>query len=113
MKVLAAFLLGGFLAFMLFLFAMLASASAHDHWIADGKFKGPDGQSCCGKDDCEPIAGNMVSITPAGFYLKQTGETIAHSEAKDSQDGKFWRCRYLTGVNEGKTRCFFKVEPGL
>lgn len=93
---------------------MVKKALAHDSWINQGGWEDPVSKdSCCGTNDCERVAGDMVSRTPAGYYLKQTGETIPMSRALPSQDGQFWRCRYLTGLNTGKTRCFFTVEPGF
>lgn len=83
-------------------------------WIMEGELRDPVSHEwCCGAEDCEPVPSDMVSRVPDGFYLKHTGETIPESRAMDSKDGQFWRCRYLHGIDTGKTRCFFKTEPGM
>jgi hypothetical protein len=83
-------------------------------WIMEKDARDPETNlSCCGKDDCKPVPGSEVSIVPGGFYLKQTGETIPYHRALESQDGQYWRCEYQIGNVVGKTRCFFKVEPGM
>jgi hypothetical protein len=95
-------------------FVMTGGARGHDSWINKGGFRDPQTKShCCGENDCEVIPGDMVSITPYGYYLKQTGETIPTARAMDSEDGQFWRCKFLAGIDTGRTRCFFKVEPGM
>jgi hypothetical protein len=103
-----------FVAGTAFLATARRPAWGHAHWISDGTFKDPESKEwCCNSTDCKPIPGSEVAPITGGYYLRQTGETIPHHRALDSKDGQFWRCEYMAGINTGKTRCFFKVEPGM
>jgi hypothetical protein len=81
---------------------------AHDHglpnWITK---KHP---SCCGEDDCFRINMNDVSMREEGIYIKATGEVIPYKDVKQSEDGEWWRCVYLSdpkNKESNKTRCLF------
>lgn len=82
-------------------------------WIAREGHKNANGESCCGKNDCEKIEADAVRERRDGFlvfYVFGTDvkvEIVPHVEAKTSKDGHYWRCRYP----DGKRRCFF-VPPG-
>ena len=83
-------------------------AAAHDFWINHGDYKSPaDGSHCCGDHDCFMISPADMELTAAGWLIKSLGETIPHSEAHQSEDGEFWRCKR----HDGSRRCFFAPQP--
>jgi hypothetical protein len=43
-----------------------------------------------------------VKITPAGYFVIKTNETIPFSEATPSPTGTYWRCHW-----GGQRKCFF------
>jgi hypothetical protein len=82
-------------------------ASSHDFWINHGNYTSPkDGSHCCGKSDCERISAEDVRITPRGYALVN-GELVPYSEAQNSEDGEYWRCKRY----DGSRRCFFAPQP--
>jgi hypothetical protein len=88
----------------LFLFA--APATAHDLWINHGNYSSPNGEHCCGVQDCQSLAPDAVKITPGGYSLNN-GEIVPFSEALGSEDGQYWRCKR----QDGSRRCFFAPQP--
>jgi hypothetical protein len=86
-----------------------AAVRAHgDHdWIRRGGYKGVDGSSCCGQDDCDQLPAVRVERTPEGYRLLDFGLTVPFRQAMPSEDGKFWLCR-----ERGAMRCFFAPPPG-
>lgn len=79
----------------------------HDFWINGGNYKSPtDGSHCCGDNDCKIIAPEEVKATPRGYMLS-SGELIPYSEAQQSEDGEYWRCKR----HDGSRRCFFAPQP--
>lgn len=103
-------------AFVGFSAPTIDPASAHGaaSWIMDNAMIDPvTKESCCGAQDCEMVPATGVRIVEGGYLIYETGETIPESRAQDSKDGHFWRCRYLTGIDTGKTRCFFRGLPGM
>ena len=85
-------------------------AAAHDDydWIRKGGYRGVDGTSCCGRDDCDQIPASRVESTPLGYRLPDFGMTIPYRQATPSLDGKFWLCR----SDRATMRCFFAPPPG-
>ena len=87
-----------------------AMAAAHEDydWIRKGGYRGVDGTSCCGQDDCDQIPASRVESTPLGYRLPDFGMTIPYRQATPSLDGKFWLCR----SDRATMRCFFAPPPG-
>jgi len=93
-------------------FALLgAVAVAHAHgdhdWIRKGGYKGVDGSSCCGKDDCDQIPAARIERTPQGYRLHDFDLFVPFRQAQISEDGKYWLCRDRKAM-----RCFFAPPPG-
>lgn len=92
--------------------ALLAAADAalahgdHD-WIREGGYKGVDGASCCGQDDCDRIPAARVERTPQGYRLPDYGLFVPFRQAQTSEDGEYWICR-----DDKAMRCFFAPPPG-
>lgn len=80
---------------------------SHDFWISRGGYKGLHGVSCCGSGDCKMIPEADVKITAGGYQLS-TGEVVPFSEAQQSEDQDYWRCKRYDGVR----RCFFAPVHG-
>jgi hypothetical protein len=76
-------------------------------WIRKGGYKGVDGTSCCGKDDCDQIPTVRVERTPQGYRLPDYGLFVPFRQSRTSEDGKYWLCR-----DEKAMRCFFAPPPG-
>lgn len=76
-------------------------------WIRRGDYKGVDGTSCCGKDDCDQIPAARVERTPQGYRLRDYGLVVPFRQTQTSEDGKYWICR-----DEKLMRCFFAPPPG-
>lgn len=74
-------------------------------WIRAGKHLNGKGESCCGLNDCHEIDGAGISTTPSGYFIKGLRETVPYSEAKRSEDGKYWRCQW-----GGERKCFFSPD---
>lgn len=105
----------GLFLFTAWLFAMLGHAKAHEDaaWIGEQGLADPISHHlCCGVADCERMRPEDVRVVPGGYLIIPTGEVIPEVRALESIDGEFWRCRYLSGELEGKTRCFFRGLPG-
>lgn len=97
-----------FIAFVLAINAAIAGkAEAHEFWINHSGYKGPDGAHCCGKGDCFIILEADVKIVKGGYSLP-SGEVVPFSEAQQSEDGDFWRCKR----HDGSRRCFFAPMKG-
>ena len=89
--------------------ASTAPGRAHDSydWIRKGGYKGVDGSSCCGQDDCDQIPATRVQRTPEGYALRDYGLFVPNRQTQTSEDGKFWLCR-----DNKSMRCFFAPPPG-
>lgn len=89
---------------------LAAPALAHDHWINKGDYVSPrTNVHCCNANqDCNPVPADQVEVTPAGFFLRASGETIPFDEAIKSEDENYWRCETVFKT----TRCFFFPPPG-
>jgi hypothetical protein len=91
--------------------ALAPVAAAHDphDWIRRGGYKGVDGTSCCGKDDCDEIPPARLRQSPGGYRLLDFGIDVPYSQAMRSEDGRYWLCR-----SDAKTmRCFFAPPPQM
>jgi len=86
-----------------------APAAAHDQydWIRKGGYKGVDGTSCCGLNDCDQIPASRIERTPDGYALRDFGLFVPFHQTQTSEDGKFWLCRDAKVL-----RCFFAPPPG-
>ena len=80
---------------------LCGAASAHD-WYP---------YSCCHDRDCRPVPPEAVKLTPRGWQIQTTGETIPFDKAQYSPDGRFHICSY-GGVPEAKTICLFTPGAG-
>jgi len=94
------------LAAMAMLSLQLAYAHGPAEWIQRGGFKNALGELCCGERDCFELAEADVKITPAGYFVISTKETVPFSEATPSPTGTYWRCQW-----GGMRKCFF-APPG-
>lgn len=90
-----------------FLIAHPGLAQPHSFWINWGGYKSPTGEHCCGDDDCKELSADQVKITPRGYALT-SGELVPFSEAQQSEDGNYWRCKRY----DGSRRCFFAPGNG-
>jgi hypothetical protein len=90
--------------------ATLSLASAHGpaEWIQRGGYRNTACELCCGDRDCFEIAGDDISITGAGYFVRSIRETIPFGEALPSPDGQYWRCHW-----GGKRKCFFAPPPSI
>ena len=84
----------------------LAHAHGPAAWIQQGGYKNGLGELCCGERDCIELAAADVKVTPAGYLLTSTSETIPFHEATPSPTGTYWRCDW-----GGQRKCFF-APPG-
>lgn len=91
------------------LLAGAGAAGAHGDydWIRRGGYKGVDGTSCCGKDDCDQIPTARIERVPQGYRLRDFGLIVPFRQAQTSEDGKYWLCR-----DQKAMRCFFAPPPG-
>lgn len=85
------------LAAILFPIALLASPAAAHDWHPP---------QCCSGRDCYPVEDDAVTMTPAGWLIRATGEVIPASKAQFSPDGRFHRCSVRGELGE-KTLCLF------
>jgi hypothetical protein len=88
---------------------------AHDHWISRDRLVDPvNGEWCCNENDCALLPESDVSAIPGGYHVASTGEDIPAARVIwKSADGRWWRCRYLSGaVKAGQTRCLIGPPPG-
>jgi hypothetical protein len=85
----------------------ITAASAHDFWIDRRKVDPLTKKLCCGENDCQIVPEDVVHITPSGYRLDDTGETIPLARVQPSPDGLTWRCRW-----GGQTQCFFSPMLG-
>ena len=85
------------------------TAAAHDDydWIRKGGYRGVDGTSCCGQNDCDEIPAARVERTPQGYSLHDFGLFVPFRQTRTSEDGKYWLCR-----DQKAMRCFFVPPPG-
>ena len=90
--------------------AMLSLASAHGpaEWIQRGGYKNAAGELCCGDRDCFELSSSDVSVTPAGYFVHSTRETVPFNEALPSPDGHYWRCQW-----GGARKCFFAPPSSI
>lgn len=93
----------------------VSAANAHDAKPTAAK---PQGWkypfSCCSGFDCREVPASAIAESPAGYVIKGTGEVIPHSDGrlKSSPDGKFHWCS-VAGLDDSRTICLFKPEPGV
>lgn len=89
-------------------------ALAHDHWINNLRLTDPtSGEWCCNHIDCAAEPAGGVTEGSGGYLVGATGEVIPYTRVIwKSQDGAWWRCRYLGGERAGKTRCLIGPPPG-
>ena len=96
---------------------LLACGAARAHgaaqWIQDNpNYTDMDNPNihCCGPSDCGPWPEEDVEVTPDGFHLKSTGETIPFkktylTEPDQVGHSAYWRCKRRT--DPPQTRCLF------
>jgi hypothetical protein len=91
----------------------VSASRAHDHgpgsWINNEKLTDPQtGEWCCNLVDCRE-----ENVTPVdGGYLVETGEVIPQKRVIWRSPGSWWRCRYMSGAQEGQTRCLIGPPQG-
>jgi len=92
---------------------LTSSALAHDSWINQLRLTDPmSGQWCCNDMDCEAVPAGGVAEQQDGYFIAETREVIAKERVIwKSQDGLWWRCRFMHGENAGKTRCLIGPPP--
>lgn len=94
-------LLTGLMA-MAMLTLQIAYAHGPAEWIQRGGYKNALGELCCGERDCFELTAEEIKITPNGYVVIKTNETIPFSEATPSPTGTYWRCQW-----GGSRKCFF------
>lgn len=67
---------------------------------------------CCHDRDCGPIAEDLVRITPGGFFLVESGETIPIASARKSPDGLYHRCVKNPSDRKSQTLCLYAPPLG-
>jgi hypothetical protein len=87
--------------------AMHSPAKAHDFWMDRQKVDPLTKHLCCGENDCKIVPSEIAHVTPNGYRLDDSGETIPWDHVQISPDGYMWRCRW-----GGETQCFFAPPPG-
>lgn len=88
----------------------LVSATGHESWISEGRFKNTANEWCCGANDCVMIPGEKVHVNGIGYDLiLDRTETVPYTETLPSQDGQYWRCHR----SDGSRRCFFAPQPSM
>lgn len=90
--------------YVFFPWPALAHGSAE--WIQRGGYKNAVGELCCGPRDCMELTDADVKVTPAGYFVVRTKETIPFDQATPSPTGSYWRCAW-----GGERKCFF-APPG-
>lgn len=106
----------GILAGLLFLLWLYSMAWAHDHgegsWINSQRLTDPiTGQWCCNLIDCREETANVEPVD-GGYLIKDTGEAIPRERVIWRSPGGWWRCRYMSGPEAGKTRCLIGPPMG-
>lgn len=106
----AIFTLVAWIVTILICIAWVSYALAHTDgpgaWINQQRLTDPITKEwCCNLQDCRDETSN-IEETQDGFLVKSTGEVIPEARVIwRAPPGEWWRCRYLAGPNEGKTRC--------
>lgn len=85
----------------LFLCLLVAASRGHD-WYP---------YNCCSGADCRPLGADAITTTPEGFFVKESGETIAYTSDKIKQTppeggGLYHRCS-RDGKPEAETICLY------
>lgn len=105
----AAAVLGGVLATLLWLASLVVDVRAHDHWINEQRLTDPvSGQWCCNLNDCQEESDNIAPVD-GGYLVKSTGEVIERARVIWRSPGGWWRCRNLS---TGTTRCLIGPPQG-
>lgn len=85
-------------------FLMTRPAEAHE-WFPD---------SCCHGRDCRPVGPGEVKVTPAGFFVVPTAETILFGDERIREGNptiELYRCTLNQNL-DGRTMCIFPPMPG-
>lgn len=99
-------------ALLLFWSAAIAHEDGPGSWINNQRLTDPvTSEWCCNLHDCREEIDNIAEVE-GGYLVKSTGEVIARERVIWRSPGGWWRCRYLGGPNEGKTRCIIGPPPG-
>lgn len=85
---------------------VMKAANAHD-WYP---------YNCCSGHDCRPIEQDDVALTSAGFFVKESGETIPFNDPRIRRTppeggSKYHRCS-KGGKPEGETICLYIPDWG-
>ena len=84
------------------LFSAAAPVLAHDFWLDESAVDPWTKRVCCGKNDARILDPSQVHVTPRGYKLDDTQETVPFERAQPSPDGKIWAFRWAA-----MTQCFF------
>lgn len=81
--------------------AAIGRARAHD-WYP---------YNCCSGADCRAIGSDIITTTPEGFFIKESGETLPYNSEKIRKTppeggGLYHRCS-RDGKPEGETICLY------
>jgi hypothetical protein len=100
------------LSSLIVLLALVAPASAHDHWISMESLRDPVTEEwCCNSGDCFEESQNIEAVE-GGFLIRDTREIIPRARVIWRSPGGWWRCRYTSGERAGKTRCLIGPPQG-
>ncbi len=91
---------------------LLSLAQAHGpaEWIQRGDYKNALGELCCGERDCFELTEADVKVTPAGYFVIATKETIPFAEATPSPPAPTGAA---TGAASGSASSRLQAAPEL
>lgn len=102
---------GRFVMLRAVLVALTLVASAHQSFGHDWYtgLHNEKGETCCGGQDCAPLADNDVAVVPGGYLIKHLMVTVPTARARpsESMDGHYHSC-----VWGGEVKCFFFPGSG-
>lgn len=67
---------------------------------------------CCSEQDCRKAAIDEVTVTPDGYFVSTTGETIARNDGR-LRFGEDWDWHICLVPSETKVRCLYRPGGGL
>lgn len=86
----------------------LIPAHAHDWYTGT---KNENNQSCCGKDDCHPLAEGDVDEVTGGYFVKSRQLFVPYARTQASPDKRYHMCIVPWEPRRNDPRCFFAPVP--
>lgn len=96
--------------FLIALLLLIGSAEAHDWYTGT---ENENGFTCCGGQDCAPLADGDVDEVQGGYFVKSKSLFVPYSRTQASADKQFHICivPYRDAIDNAP-RCFFAPMPG-